>query len=133
MPLEAPYSAAEVAASQAGLAAALLQEAQKEAVGGADWDVTRHSGNGVSGPTTESDEGTIQASIYRVKLSDLARALAGADAPDAIWRLIVQDAQGVALQIGDTLTSQAASRFVFTIRSLDQKYGVLVGELEPGR
>jgi hypothetical protein len=133
MPLESPYSAEEIAASQAALRAALLQEAQKEAVGGPLWDVTRHSGNGVTEATTESDEGTIEAAIYRVTLSALEQALAGAGAPDAFWRLIVVDAQEVALQIGDELASQADATLSFTIKTLDQKYGALVGELEPSR
>lgn len=131
MPLEAPYSDAEIAASQAGLRDAILQEAQKEAIGGTAWDVTRFSGNGITASTTESDAGTIQASIYRVKLSALERALAGADAPDAIWRFVAEVNQVVTPQIGDTLTSQADAALIFTIATLDAKYGVLVGELAP--
>lgn len=130
MPLEEPYSAAEIATNQAALGAAIVQEAQKEAIGGPDWDVTRYSGSGVGAERTESDAGAIEASIYRKQLSALEHALAGVDAPDAFWRLVVVDAQDVTLQIGDELVSQADSDLLFAVKSLDQKYGVQVGELD---
>lgn len=139
MPLEQPFSAAEIAANQAAMQAAILQEAQIGAVGGATWTIER----------SEDDEdgsaaaaiGTLQASIYRVRLSAEARALAGADAPDAIWRLVAQDGQMTIntsatdpatrkLWIGDVLTSQVDSRLRFQVTTLDLEYGVLVGELE---
>jgi hypothetical protein len=130
MPLEAPYSAAEVAAIQAGMRDAILQEAQTAAIGGAAWTVIAANGNGVTAPTTPTTLGTIQASIYEKRLSPLARALAGADVPDSFWRLIVINAQSVALRIGQELASQAQPALRFTIKTLDQKYGVSLGELE---
>lgn len=134
-------STTDISIFQQAVAAANLQTARAQAIGGESWLVSMPgSGDGVNAPTGDDQPaGGVVAYVFRVKTSALERALAGDQVEVERWEFVApseslaDDEASDGLWEGRTIESAADSALRFTIASLDVQSGYLSGTLKKER
>jgi hypothetical protein len=97
--------------------------------GGPDWDASVPSGQG-TGARTLTPAGTIHGLAFRQKPGVQEGVAGGTPVLDDVWRMIVLDGE---LRPGMVLTSQADSRYQFSIGTIEPWYEYFKCELERRR
>jgi hypothetical protein len=85
---------------------------QTTGVGGSSWSVTRTSGNGITGPVSSGDAGSITGYAYQEAPDRMQALLAGSRAPVQPWRFVLISGT---LLAGDVVTSVQDSSIRFTV------------------
>lgn len=97
--------------------------------GGSTWDAGVPSGQG-TGPRSLTPAGVVHALAFRQKPGATAPSAGGTPILNDVWRMIVLDGD---VRPGMVLTSQADSRYIVTVESIEPWYDYFRAELERSR
>lgn len=81
-------------------------------VGGDTWSVQRATGDGMSGPVVTGPAAAITGYVYQQRATSERASAPGTPVGEALWLLTVVAGS---VQIGDVITSEDDSQWVFTV------------------